>query len=313
LTISEQEANRAAIDVVFELLGIDDPINLVKANIISANQLNELKALQQMIFDSDSEGRFIRDGITFKANGLVLEPDEPLLGCFVPDESDGLSVKSCKLTVISKKFLQGDHQDASSIGEEGNGFSSPNSSNPTDFDKPMHDYALIMLMHQISIGAQIDVTKENPEIASELSECEKNLWLEIDVKTASYKLTQAGYSQLKRHLDEAQDLIKRYDIFCDVDLDSQGCARFDTGLGKDLRVAVWESEQVDPFRARFILGLNDGEWNNLSNWMEVVHDKSWYDSIFRPIEAAASVSQIGAERLQKIIEQGKEALRKGDC
>ena len=40
-------------------------------------------------------------------------------------------------------------------------------------------------------------------------------------------------------MDEAQDLIKRFDIFGDVDVDSQGTARFDTGLGRDLRVPIY--------------------------------------------------------------------------
>jgi hypothetical protein len=183
-------------------------------------------------------------------------------------------------------------------------------SESTEEAEAMAEFALIMFLHQLNIGYEIDVTKDFPEIAAEIAISEKNNWIDIDVKKASYKLTEAGRAELKKYLDEAQNLIKRYDIYSDVDIDGSGNARFDTNLGKDLRVAAWEFEGVDPFRARFLLGINDGEWNNLSNWMEVIHDRGWYDGVFDAIESAPAVDDIGQTQMQSIIDQGKAALRR---
>jgi len=86
-------------------------------------------------------------------------------------------------------------------------------------------------------------------------------------------------------------------------------ARFDTGLGRDLRVAVFDYEGVDPFRARFLLGINDGEWNNLSNWYECITDENWFATLFKPVESAPDGDEIGRDLLRSIIDQGKTALR----
>jgi len=40
---------------------------------------------------------------------------------------------------------------------------------------------------------------------------------------------------------------------------------------------------VDPFRARFLLGLNDGEWNQLDNWLDLFENPQWYAEIFEPL------------------------------
>jgi hypothetical protein len=103
-------------------------------------------------------------------------------------------------------------------------------------------------------------------------------------------------------------LIRRYDIFCDVNVDSSGIARFDTGVGKDLRVPVYEMEGLDPFRARFLLGINDGEWDNLVNWQDLLKDRKWYDQVFLPIERAPSVEEVGEDKLRSIIDQAKGVL-----
>jgi hypothetical protein len=68
-------------------------------------------------------------------------------------------------------------------------------------------------------------------------------------------------------------------------------------------------EGVDPFRARFLLGLNDGEWDQLSNWMELFDNPDWYAQIFEPVEAAPSVDEIGRTRMANIMDQAKTALR----
>src|SRR5579885_1263999 len=78
LTLEPQQVSRAAIDVVFDVIGNTDQQELVRKNIIGAGQVEDLRALQTVIFDRDADGTFIREGVTFTANGADLNPDEPL-------------------------------------------------------------------------------------------------------------------------------------------------------------------------------------------------------------------------------------------
>jgi hypothetical protein len=316
LTVSELEASQPAIDVVFDLIGAEDLTKLTTAGILPAGQLEDLQALQQIIFDRDDQGAFIRDGITFTANGADLDPDQSLNKYFVRSDRDGVPYNMCSLIVSSPSMVtqmrptqHSPSAAAPPITQNGQKINNQSTA-PAEEKDPTAEFALIMFLHQLNIGYEIDVTKDFPEIAAEVAESEKNNWIEIDVKKAAFKLTEAGQAALKRYLDEAQNLIRRYDVYADVDVDGAGNVLFDTNLGKDLRVAAWEFEGVDPFRARFLLGINDGEWNNLSNWMELIHDRAWYDGIFDAIESAPAVDDIGGGQMQTIIDQGKAALRK---
>jgi hypothetical protein len=316
LTVSELEASQPAIDVVFDLVGAEDLPKLITAGILPAGQLEDLQVLQQIIFDKDDQGAFIRDGITFTANGADLDPDQPLTQYFVKGDRDGIPYNLCSLIVSSPSMVAQlrpaqppQMAPAATLNPSGQKAENQTKAQPEEAD-PTAEFALIMFLHQLNIGYEIDVTKDFPEISAEIAESEKNNWIEIDVKKAAFKLTEPGQAALKRYLDEAQNLIKRYDVYADVDVDGSGNVLFDTNLGKDLRVAAWEFEGVDPFRARFLLGINDGEWNNLSNWMELIHDRAWYDGIFDAIESAPAVDDIGESRMQVIIDQGKAALRK---
>lgn len=172
----------------------------------------------------------------------------------------------------------------------------------------LENFARVVFIHQIEEGKPLDVTKDHVRIDSLIQWAEKEALIEIDVAGYKYKLTDKGLRLYQAQLDEAQDIIRRYDIFGDVDVDSSGKARFDTGLGADLRVPIWEMDGVDPFRARLLLGLNDEEWKNI-DWEETVLEEGWYDEVFAPIEGAPAVEAVGVERLKQIIEQGKTALR----
>ncbi len=122
-----------------------------------------------------------------------------------------------------------------------------------DAASPMDDLKRAMFLHQIAVGSAIDVTKDNPELEELIAWGEKEQYIEIDVKTANYKLTERGKRVHDSYIEEAQNLIKKFDIYGDVDVDRSGTAHFDTGSGRDLRVAAFEMEGVDPFRARFCL------------------------------------------------------------
>ncbi|CAN5232917.1 hypothetical protein BH10CYA1_BH10CYA1_08250 [soil metagenome] len=293
-TLPENIVRHNAIDVVIDVIGDENVNELVAKNLVAEGYLDDLRALQRMIFDKDQQGIFIRDSISFTANNAELNPDAPLMQAFAPAMRDGVKYFRSDLSVIGGA-------NGSSSSPSG-GASSSAVNNPKEL-------SATFFLHQICVGRQLDVTKDHIELDETLKQAERDGLVEVDVKQASYRSTPKGKAKHDSIMTEAQNLIKRYDIYCDVDIDSSGTARFDTGLGRDLRVPVYELEGVDPFRARFLLGLNDGEWDKMEDWTDVVEDSKWYASIMEPIERAPSVDEIGRSKVQSIIEQGKAKLR----
>ncbi len=299
LTVDESTANQNAIDIVFDVIGIENIDQLVETGVLPAGQVDELKALQKYIFDRDAQGAFIKETANFKANGRDINPDAPLKNAFTMSERDGM--KYYRLDLIATDSAA-PVSSAKPAQNGGNG-TAPEPANL------MEDLSRAMFLHQISVGSTIDVTKDNPELETFIAWAEKEQYIEIDVKTASYKLTERGKRVHDSYIEEAQNLIKKFDIYADVDVDRSGNAHFDTGSGRDLRIAAFELEGVDPFRARFLLGLNDGEWDKMPNWNQLINDVSFYDEIFAPVERATSVEEIGEDKLAAIIDQGKAKLR----
>lgn len=302
ITLDQATVRQPAVDIVFEILGAEKPEELVEDGRLPEGQIDDLQALQSIIFERDSDGLFISNSVDFLANGEALDPEAPLMQAFVPSERDSVKYMRCDLTILDKANAKSDITAKSSVG------ASPDSQNTVD--KKIEEFSRVMFLHQIAVGTIIDVTKDNADLVDVISHAESENLIEIDVKKAAYKLTEKGKRMHDSYIAEAQDLIKRFDIYVDVDVDSSGTAHFDTNLGRDLRVAAFEIEGVDPFRARFLLGLNDGEWDKLDNWSEVFEDPNWYSQIFAPVEQAASVEEIGESKLRRIIEQAKAALRR---
>jgi hypothetical protein len=292
LTLDEAAAKRNAIDVVFDVIGSERPEDLVANQTLSASQVDDLKAMQRLVFDRDAQGAFIRDGVAFTANGQEVDPDAPMDRYFQPASREGIDYMRCELVLKAPGAAPAAQASAASSQDE-----------------QIRQFARMMFLHQVSVGHSLDVTKDYPDFGEIIQACEKEHLIEIDVPSASYKLTQEGQQLHRGWVDEAQDLIRRFDIYGDVDVDSSGRASFDTGMGRDWRVPMFEHEGVDPFKARFLLGLNDGEWDDLPNWREAALDPAWYQEVFAPIESAPSVEDLGRDRLERVMDQAKAALR----
>ncbi len=299
LTLDESTVNQNAIDIVFDVIGAEDIDQLVASGVLPAGQTDELKALQKVIFDKDAQGVFIKETANFTANGKDINPDAPLKTAFAMSERDGM--KYYRLDLVASDSAAPATSPKQASGAAGSAAQEPAS--------PMEDLKHAMFLHQIAVGSPIDVTKDNPELEELIAWAEKEQYIEIDVKSASYKLTERGKRVHDSYIEEAQNLIKKFDIYGDVDVDRTGTAHFDTGSGRDLRVAAFEMEGVDPFRARFLLGLNDGEWDKMPNWNQRINEISFYNEVFAPIERATSIEEIGEEKLAAIIDQGKAKLR----
>jgi hypothetical protein len=170
-------------------------------------------------------------------------------------------------------------------------------------------FSRIWFIWQIASGYLIDVTKEDPDLSESIAEAEKNNWIEIDVKKAGYKLSAQGLDLDRSFKEEAQELIRRYDIYGDVDVDYEGNVRFDTNLGRDLRIPVFELEGVDPFRARLLIGLNDNEWANIPEWTSQYRTREFYDKILKDVAYAPSIEDVGRDVLMRVVDAGKAELR----
>ena len=301
ITLDQQTAKQPAVDIVFETLGAEKPEELIEEGRLPEGQVEDLRALQKMIFDRDSDGLFISNSVDFLANGEALDPEAPLLQAFVASERDSVKYMRCDLVVLDKNGASSTNTSANTSGA--------NTSGAKTTEQKVEEFGRVMFLHQIAVGTIIDVTKDNGDLVDVIAYAERENLIEIDVKKAAYKLSEKGKRMHDSYIAEAQDLIKRFDIYGDVDVDATGTAHFDTNLGRDLRVAAFEAEGVDPFRARLLLGLNDGEWDKLDNWTEVFQDPTWYGQIFAPIEQAPSVEEIGESNLRRIIEQAKATLR----
>lgn len=288
LALTADAVSHSAIDVVFDVMA-SEPQKLIESETLLEGQLTDFNALQSLIFDRDEQGLFIREGMEFKANGKDLNPDAKMSHAFVAAQKEGMEYKRCELIVGG--FKRDDSSPSSQHGQ-------------------IDDLARLFFLHQLAIGSVVDVTKENLELTDVIKWAEDENLIEIDVDKAVYKLTAKGIRMHDSYIEEAQSLIDRFDIFSDVDIDTKNEIHFDTALGADLRVPVYELEGIDPYRARFLLGLNDGEWDNLDNWTSQILNEKWYREIFDSIDKSPSVEDIGEGVIKNILEQGKITIRK---
>ena len=304
VTIDDAFAARPAIDFVFDVLGAEPLETLVTQGVLTEADLNDMRALQAAIFDRDDEGLLIRDHVSFYANGREVNPDQPLSVVLAKVDQAGISYSRCDLAIKAP----GDRPPAAAASPA-LATPAPVAAQIPSKEEQMHLFGKMLMLHRIATGTLVDVTKDSPFLTDLIAQAEKEQLLEINVKQAAYALSPAGQRQHDVWLDEAQELVKRYDIYSDVDVDTTGRVRFDSGVGQDWRVAAYELAGLDPFKARFLIGLNDGEWNDLENWETALTDAAWYDEIFAPIEGAPGVQEIGRDRLLHVMDEAKLELR----
>ena len=310
-TLREIDVKRSAADFFFDVVG-SDADELGRDGVVAEGQIDDLKSLQQQLFDSDAQGAFIRDDAMIYVNGQELDPDGQMIAAFLPAERDGKKYMRCDASVSVAGAAPGAGKPAA-YGAAGAPFNAaPFNAAPDDGDtdeEKLQNFARMMFIHQIATGYQLDVTKDFPELMDSIAEAERHEWIEIDVSKAAYKLTAEGKKMHDAWMAEAQDLIKRYDIYGDTDVASDGSVRFDTKLGRDLRIPMFEFDGVDPFRARYLIGLTDGDWDNIKDWEKDYKNEGWYETLMRDVENAASVEEIGEDTLRRVLEKGKEQLR----
>lgn len=287
LPVARPEIQRPAAEFVFDILGAD-PDRVVSERKLPGEDARLLAHLQDLIFTRDGQELVIRDGVEFEANSSPLNPDAQLEEYFLPRTDRAGEVYICEIEVQS-----GDPERARR--------------------KQMKAYQVMFALHRFKRGYQ--TTMADVDTLRPISdEAESRGLLQFDMARNTFALTEQGGKVYQSVVNEAQELIRRYDLFSDTDVSGghrseEPTIRFGTGQGQDLRVPIWELNGINPFRARFVLGLNDGEWDDLPDWPRQISAPRWFDEIFAPVEQAPTIDQVGRDRCERIFDEGKAQLR----
>lgn len=131
-------------------------------------------------------------------------------------------------------------------------------------------------------------------------------WLDLSAKEVGgdykpvYSRTEAGSKLLRELVRETDDLIKNYDQFGDVTL-AEEPPRFQTGRGEDLRIWVYQTENIDPVRAAFLMNIENGVYDR--SWRQVFRDDAFYRDL---ITIAGAESPVSPQKLDRVIRAGKQ-------
>jgi hypothetical protein len=284
LVLPDDAATAPAIEVIMALA---EPVaELVQRGWLKPEALSAMTQVQQTLFDRDAEGPFVREGVDLQSAGSSLDPDAPLQRLLSPGP-DGQPALT--ITVVTPSAAQ--------------------ATAPADDDQAeqMAAFQTQFVLFKLAEGALIDVTKDDPFLAEPLKRLERDKAIDINVDRAAWELTTTGQAQVEQIRQQARQLIARFDVFADVD-DTGSEPHFGTGAGADWRIAVYEKAGIDPFQARFILGLNDGEWTALADWPTKTASADWYDAVFEPVTTAPGVDDIGQARLQRVMRAGSDLV-----
>ena len=150
--------------------------------------------------------------------------------------------------------------------------------------------------HEYKLSVKpIDETDQNLlPIAKKLQSAKLIAPSELD---GTFAITETGRQAIGKSIAETDTYIDQYDVFKDVlyDADS-GDLEFETGLGKDLRVQLYEYDGQDPVRVVFLLRLYDSTFDEaLASWRESIHSEQFFGEILSPIVDAERVDEAMVE------------------
>ena len=145
-----------------------------------------------------------------------------------------------------------------------------------------------------------DIDKNLTPIARKLASV--NLIKPTDTEPI-FEISEEGRQAIGRTIAETETFIHQYDVFKDVYYDSaSGALEFNTGRGRDLRVQVYEYEDLDPVRVVFLLRLYDGTFDEaLATWRESIHSESFFGEILSPIINGARIDD---DMVEMVVEAG---------
>ena len=119
----------------------------------------------------------------------------------------------------------------------------------------------------------------------------------------TFAITEEGRQAIGKSIAETDSYIDQYDVFKDVFYDADsGALEFETGLGRDLRVQLYEYDDQDPVRVVFLLRLYDSTFDEvLATWRDSIQSEQFFGEILSPIINAERVDE---EMVESILEAG---------
>ncbi|MBM3270875.1 MAG: hypothetical protein FJZ01_24855 [Candidatus Sericytochromatia bacterium] len=280
------EIQRPAADFVFDFIGAGDPARLAREKHLSDADLKLLGHLRGMVFEPDGPDLVIRDGVSFEANREVLDPDASLEEYFLPRRRGDADVYLCQIEVV------GHDPDRAR-------------------KRQMLAYQVMFMLHRFRQG--YEVRADEVDLLRDLTEeAEQRGLLRFDMGKQTFVPSEDGLKAHDSLLAEARELVRRYDLFSDCDEGPDGEPLFGSGHGRDLRVPIYELAGINPFRARFVLGLGDDEWDAMDEWPRKIRDPRWFDELFAFVERCPTIEDVGRDRLERLFDAGRAELR-GDA
>ena len=131
--------------------------------------------------------------------------------------------------------------------------------------------------------------------------------IERSHESGLFEIAESGQEAVNGMMDEAETVIERYEVFADVLYDSEtGDCEFDSGLGIDLRIPVYEAEGLSAARAVMLVELCNGEFTLMDDdWRIVIHERDFIESLLLPV---VERPLIGLNDLDSIIDAGFEFM-----
>lgn len=125
-------------------------------------------------------------------------------------------------------------------------------------DETKQTYIALWLLKKLDLTPEDGGMELPVSLPAELSPLDETLQqlavedlIRINVKTGRYDLTKSGIAYLGRVIDEASDLVDELD---DLEIEEA--------------IAELRARGLDVFRARFIWGWFDGEFDDMVQWQE---------------------------------------------
>ena len=115
----------------------------------------------------------------------------------------------------------------------------------------------------------------------------------------TFAITELGREAIGKTIAETDTYIDQYDVFKDVFFDPDGGdLEFETGLGRDLRVQLYEYDGQDPVRVVFLLRLYDSTFDEASaTWRDSIQSEQFFGEILSPIVNAERVDEAMVETI----------------
>ena len=161
-------------------------------------------------------------------------------------------------------------------------------------------YFLDKHQYKLALEPLTDTDRQLLPIAKKLQSVKLIAPSDLD---GTFAISEEGRQAIGRTIAETESYIDLYDVFKDVYLDADSEApEFDTGRGLDLRVQIYEAQDLDLVRVVFLLRLYDSTFDEVqAMWRDSIHSEQFFGEMLSPI---INAERVGEEVVEWILEAG---------